>query len=122
MKVRSAVVLASFLAGGSAFQVAPTRRALAKPAAGCIEGCFSVRTTTTTSLSAAATEGDCGCGSSGPEILSGDVPQMARSLNVRQALRTADVYRVSGEAIPMDELLNRGNNKLSVLVFLRSLG
>jgi len=62
---------------------------------------------------------DCGCG--GPEILSGDVPEGARTLNPRAAMRKAKIYRTSGEAVSMDELL-RTNSKLSIVVFLRSLG
>ena len=68
------------------------------------------------------TKEDCGC-SGGPEILSGDVPEVARSLNPRQALRKTNVFSVSGESVSMDELLNRrGEDSVSVLVFLRSLG
>eukprot|EP00977_Amphora_coffeiformis_P016800 scaffold5317_cov160-Amphora_coffeaeformis.AAC.8 len=114
MKASSAVILASVLAGVNAFQVRPPRPLLQSGSA------LERQRILPTSLRLFfADEEDCGCG--GPEILSGDVPEGARTLNPRQAMRKAKVYRTSGEAVSMDELLDT-NNKISVVVFLRSLG
>jgi hypothetical protein len=102
MKVVPLLVLASVATGAASFAVAPSRTR-------------AVRASVPSSLFS-STE-DCGCG---PEILSGDVPENARTLNARQALRSANVFRVSGESVSMDELI--GDNQLSVVVFMRSLG
>lgn len=106
------VLLASLLLGGAnAFQVAPPPRTGTLPLP-----------QERTRLFASTEEEDCGCG--GPEILSGDVPEQRKSQNPRLAMRKASVYRVSGESVSMDELIggNGTEDKLSVVVFLRSLG
>jgi hypothetical protein len=103
MKVAPVFVLASVVARAAAFQVAPPRTS-------------AVRSLPTPSSLFSTTE-DCGCG---PEILSGDVPENARTLKTREALRSANVFRVSGESVSMDELI--GDSQLSVVVFMRSLG
>ena len=113
MKLRLAV-LAAFLAGGNAFQIVPNPESATNTArvANLLKSPLFAST---------STPEDCGC-STGPEILSGDVPEVARSLNPRESLRNTNVYRVSGESVSVNELLDRGENKLSVLVLLRSLG
>ena len=110
MKLNSALILASLISRGSAFHVAPAHGLQSKPT------CVSLESRSTV---LSASSDDCGCG---PEILSGDVPEGARSVNPREALRKANVFRVSGESVSMDELIDRNENKLSVVVFLRSLG
>lgn len=112
MKLSSAALLASALHSGvSAFQVSRTPRPLVQPSG------LALKRATPSCLY--ATDEDCGC--DGPEILSGDAPEGARTANPREAMRTANVYRTSGEAVSMDELLDT-DDELSVVVFLRSLG
>lgn len=114
MKISSAVLLSSVLVGVDAFQVGtPTRPFLQS------KSVWEGRGIIPTPSCLFAADEDCGCG--GPEILSGDVPEGARTLNPRAAMRKAQIYRTSGEAVSMDELLGT-NNKLSIVVFLRSLG
>lgn len=63
----------------------------------------------------ASTTKDCGC-----ETFSGDPSDRVRTdMNIRQAIRTKNFYKLSGDQTNMDEILGDGP---SIVVFLRSLG
>ena len=115
MKLPVSAILASFLVGGDAFQVAPPQQRNGRTKSTSFQ---SAEYPVTGYVKATTVDEDCGCG--GAEILSGEISEAARALNPRDAIRAADVYRVSGEPVSMDELMDK--NKLSIVVFLRSLG
>ena len=62
---------------------------------------------------------DCGCQRQAT-LFSGKPPSIANALDLRQAIRGGSVYTVYGEKVQMDDLI--GNDGVSIVVFLRSLG
>ena len=67
------------------------------------------------------TSEDCGCPTQ--VSFSGKPPDQARMLNHREAIRKHGIYSVSGNAVTMDELIGSpASKKVSIVVFLRSLG
>lgn len=65
------------------------------------------------------------CGSGDATIFSGDPPQLAKEMDIRERIRAESFLRVNGEAVRMDDLIgspNSEHSQRSIVVCLRSLG
>jgi hypothetical protein len=65
------------------------------------------------------------CGSGDATIFSGDPPQLAKEMDIRERIRSESFLRVNGEAVRMDDLIgspNSEHSQRSIVVCLRSLG
>lgn len=61
----------------------------------------------------------CGCDT----LVSGNPSVKARSIDPREAVRSASFYTVNGERTNMDDLIGKPTTKAtSIVVFMRSLG
>ena len=84
-------------------------------------GSATARQMSNTNTAAAAQTEDCGCAD--VVMYAGDPSDRAKDINARQAIRNTKIYRVSGEAVLMDELLGEPDTSgVSIVVFMRSLG
>jgi hypothetical protein len=63
----------------------------------------------------------------GNTIFSGEPTMYAQGLNIRQVIRDGSIFTVNEELVTMDDIIGdpistENNNKISIVVFLRSLG
>lgn len=66
---------------------------------------------------------DCGCQQEQETVYSGKPSESAMALDAREAIRNKRFLSVDGDSISMDDLIGKTNeNKVSIVVFLRSLG
>ena len=81
------------------------------------------RSAAVVALSSSTVREDCGC--NGDTTFSGEPSDRVRKdINLRQAIRSSSLFRVSGDEVTMDELIGEPNamKKPAIVVFLRSLG
>lgn len=63
------------------------------------------------------------CGCQVETVFSGKPSEIARGLNPREAVRDIPFFSVNGDVVTMDDVIGKpGEEKVSVVVFLRSLG
>ena len=69
-------------------------------------------------------DADCGCDVATTTTYSGKPRENAKQLNQRQAIRDCAgyLYNSNNDQVRLEDLLVRTNTKVSIVVFLRSLG
>jgi hypothetical protein len=105
----------------AAFFAAASIEAFSIPAFQPKNGVHTKRNNAFSGVSMATVSDDCGCQ---PQVtFSGKVPETARTLNHREAVREHPIYNVDGESVTMDQLIGEpASDQVSIVVFLRTLG